>query len=180
MSRDLPNHSGDFNAGNPEAATHDLQPALANGAVSSAEDLAQGRRGPDRRVQETPRLSKWTLGSGRRRNVRREEEREGSFVDQHGMRLWYLVLWVAMMNVGDSYFTLVHLQNGGIEVNPIAQELLGTGRFWFVFVKSSLIGIALVVLAIHKNFYLARVGIFVSAATYTLLVIYHLMLFRLG
>ena len=138
------------------------------------------QRGLDRRNATTPRFSRWTFTGGRRRSVRRGEEREGSFVDQHGLRLMLLILWIALMNVGDSYFTLVHLQDGGVEMNPVAQGLLNLGRFPFVFLKSLLIGFALVVLAIHKNFFLARVGVFISAASYTLLVLYHLFLFRVN
>ena len=71
-----------------------------------------------------------------------------------------------------------YLQAGGIELNPVAGALLETGRGGFVFWKSFLIGMALVVLAIHKNFYLARIGLWTAAGTYTLLLIYHLSLFQ--
>lgn len=134
-------------------------------------------RGEDRRQAPTTRFSRFTFTGGRRRAIRRPEESEGTFVDVYSLRLWCLLLWVALMNIGDSYFTLVHLQAGGIELNPVAAELLTLGRFEFVLVKSLLIGVALVVLAIHKNFGLARIGLWVSAGTYSLLVIYHLSLF---
>jgi hypothetical protein len=42
------------------------------------------------------------------------------------------ILWIALMNAADSFFTIVHLQNGGQEVNPIAGALLTTGRLPFV------------------------------------------------
>jgi len=135
-------------------------------------------RGPDRRRAPTPRFSRYALWGGRRKGVRRTEEREGSFVDRYGARLFLLVLWVALMNVGDSFFTLVHLQAGGVELNPVAKLLLQTGRWNFVFAKSILIALALVVLAVHKNFQLARIGLWTAAGTYTGLVVYHLLLFR--
>jgi hypothetical protein len=62
----------------------------------------------------------------------------------------------------------------------VARALLQTGRWNFVFTKSILIGLALVVLAVHKNFHLARIGLWTAAGTYTGLVAYHLLLFRLG
>lgn len=136
-------------------------------------------RGPDRRRAPTPRFSRYTLWGGRRQELRRDAEREGSFVDVYGRRLFLLVLWIALMNVGDSFFTLVHLQAGGVELNPVAKLLLTTGRWNFVFVKSILIGLALIVLAVHKNFHLARIGLWTAAGTYTCLVAYHLLLFRL-
>lgn len=138
---------------------------------------ARIHRGPDRRKRPTPRLSLYSLWGGRRRRARRDEEHTGSFVDVYGSRLWVIVMWVVLMNVADSFFTLVHLQNGGIEANPMAQILLGTGREGFVFWKCGLIGLALVVLTVHKNFAMARLGLWISAAAYTLLLGYHLVLF---
>jgi len=144
----------------------------------SAAPRAPAYRGPDRRAAPTPRFSRYTLWGGRRRKARRTEEQEGSFVDLYDTRLFALLLWVALMNIGDSFFTLVHLQAGGVELNPVARMLLQTGRWNFVFSKSILIALALVVLAIHKNFNLARIGLWTAAGTYTCLVIYHLLLFR--
>ena len=89
-------------------------------------------RGIDRRQAPTSRLSKYSFVGGRRRDVRREEEREGSFVDVYSFRLWCLLLWVALMNIGDSYFTLVHLQAGGIELNPLEQSRHPIGALRFV------------------------------------------------
>ena len=135
-------------------------------------------RGPDRRQRPTPRFSRYSIFGGRRTEVRRPDEMEGSFVDRYGTGIFLAVVWVALMNIGDSFFTLVHLQAGGIELNPVAQLLLETGRWNFVFAKSFLIGLALSVLVVHKNFFLARIGLWTAAGTYTLLVGYHLLLFR--
>ncbi len=150
----------------------------ASAAGAAPEIQSEAYRGPDRRKNPTARLSKFSLLGGRRRQVRRDEEREGSFVDIYDFRLWCVVLWVTLMNLGDSFFTLVHLQSGGVELNPVAKALLETGRGSFVFTKTFLIGIALCVLVIHKNFFLARIGLWTAAGTYTLLVGYHLTLFR--
>lgn len=146
--------------------------------VRRAERLEEAReRGPDRRRRPTPRLSRYALHGGRRRHVRRADEREGSFVDRHGARLLLVLGWIALMNVADSFFTLVHLQDGGRELNPIADLLLGTGRTGFVLLKCALISLALVVLCVHRNFGLARLGLWAAAGCYTLLVGYHLFLF---
>ena len=110
--------------------------------------------------------------------MQRGEESEGSYVDLYGSWVLFWVLWVALMNVGDSFFTIVHLQAGGVEVNPVAAEMLKTGRFGFVFIKAVMIGAALMVLTLHKNFQLARVGLWLSTVAYTALVIYHLTLFE--
>ena len=134
-------------------------------------------RGHDRRGSPTPRLSSFTISRGRRREIRRPEELEGSYVDRYGKVLMAAILWVSLMNVGDSFFTLVHLQSGGVELNPVAERLLRTGRFGFVFWKCALISLALIVLSLHKNFWLARMGLWVAAGAYTVLNLYHMTLF---
>ena len=132
----------------------------------------------DRRRSSTPRLSRYSVFGGRRRKPRREEEREGSFVDRYDWPLVAVLAWVAIANVADSFFTLHHLQAGGIELNPIAEELLRAGHFGFVSIKCALISMALMVLLMHKNFAAARFGIWISGVAYTLLFAYHLILLR--
>ncbi len=135
------------------------------------------RRGPDRRERPTSRLSRFSLWGGRRGHVRRDYEREGSFVDRYSLRAWALVLWIGLMNSADSFFTIVHLQRGGIELNPVAAALLELGRGGFVLAKALLIAVPLIVLCVHKNFALARIGLWTAAGTYSALLVYHLSLF---
>jgi hypothetical protein len=138
---------------------------------------AAGRTGQDRRGQPTPRLSRFSFGNGRRRAPRRGHEVEGSFVDLYSPSMLFAILWIALMNAADSFFTIIHLQNGGQEVNPIAGALLVTGRAQFVLLKSGIISLALLVLCLHKNFHLARMGLWLAAVAYTCLLGYHLALF---
>ncbi|HJO27201.1 MAG TPA: DUF5658 family protein [Planctomycetota bacterium] len=151
----------------PRSAAEAGQPGAAAGSWS----------GPDRRGSGTPRFSRFSFWGGRRRVVTEGAAREGSFVDIYSARLLLAVFWIALMNAADSFFTMMHLQRGGIELNPVAGQLLRLGRWEFVLAKSILIAAALVVLVIHKNFTLARVGLFTAAGAYTLLVVYHLYLF---
>ena len=143
----------------------------------SAPQEFDGRGRTDRRAKPTPRLSVWSITGGRRREPRRGHEVEGSFVDIYKSGLLFAILWVALMNSADSFFTIIHLQSGGEEANPLAAWLLLTGRVSFVLIKSSVISLALLILCIHKNFYLARMGLWTAAVAYTCLLCYHLMLF---
>ena len=158
-----------------------IEPSFDGGEVRAhafdPSSVQARRQRPDRRSSPTPRLSRYSLHGGRRGRVQRAEECEGAFVDLYSPWVLFWVTWVALMNIGDSFFTLVHLQAGGVEVNPVAAAMLRTGRFGFVFIKAALIGAALLVLTLHKNFQLARWGLWVSTAAYTTLVIYHLTLF---
>lgn|GEM_PF-732466 len=162
----------------PASAAAPGQGAPAGQASSSASGAESSvYRGVDRRKRPTPRFSRYSLFGGRRQTVRREEEREGSYVDRYATTLALAVLWISVMNLGDSFFTLTHLQSGGIELNPVAAALLESGRSGFVIWKTGLIALALVVLTLHKNFVLARMGLWLAAGGYTLLNLYHLTLF---
>lgn len=144
-------------------------------ALDATETATRVHRGPDRRARPTPRLSRYSFLGGRR-HVVAGEEREGSYVDIYGTGLFATIAWVSLMNVADSFFTLYHLQAGGIELNPIAQGLLNLGRVEFVLWKSVMISLALLVLCVHKNFGLARWGLVAASATYTALFGWHLYL----
>lgn len=133
-------------------------------------------RGPDRRREPTPRISRFSFRGGRRQAARRASEGVNAFVDRYDLSIWGLLLWVALMNAADCFFTLLHLQNGAVEVNPFAVWMLSTGRLGFVVLKSLLITLPLVVLCLHKNFPLARIGLGIAAGTYTLLCAYHVWL----
>ena len=132
----------------------------------------------DRRRRPTPRFSRFSFYGGRRRSIRRASEKEGAYVDRYGFWSVFAVCWVALMNLGDSVFTLIHLQSGGVEVNPVADKLLQTGQTGFVLFKSVLVAVALLVLVLHKNFRMARFGLWVAAVAYTALNVYHLSLFE--
>jgi hypothetical protein len=151
----------------------------SSGSSGRDESEREGRawRDGDRRQGKTPRLSRFSLSGGRRQGVRRGNEQEGSFVDLYGSGLLIALMWIAVANVADSFFTLIHLQNGGSEVNPVADILLRAGLMKFVLLKSALVGVALLVLCMHKNFRVARIGLWAAAGAYTLLIAYHLALF---
>lgn len=134
------------------------------------------RRGPDRRRQPTPMLSRYSFLGGRRRGPRRDQEREGSYVDVYSRRLALLLLIFFLLTVFDSVATLVYLQKGGRELNPIAQWMIDQGDVEFVLIKGSLTGACILFVMIHKNFRYARCAIAIGFAFYFALTIYHLVL----
>lgn len=140
---------------------------------------AAPRLGEDRRRRPTPMISRYTFFGGRRRAARREGEREGTFVDVYGPGILGIVLLVVSLNIFDSFFTLVYLQRGGLEANPIVQLLLDQGMATFVLVKNLVIGFALCMLCLCKNFSYARLGLQISIWVYSLLAVYHIFLYSL-
>lgn len=122
--------------------------------------------------------SRYTLGGGRRRTVRRDEERDGAFVDVHGPRMLVLVLLIVGLNVLDAWFTLLFLSHGGKELNPLVQAVLdlGTHPWPFVLLKTLGIGAACAFLTMTKHFRPARIGLWVVLVGYAALLGWHLVL----
>jgi hypothetical protein len=137
--------------------------------------MAGERSGTDRR-----RLSPWTFVYGACRGRRVTERRAAShqgYVDRYP---WPIVLSaVALFTLGlaDAYCTLALLEAGAREANPVMEALLRAAPGWFVPVKLSITALGVVLLVLHKNFFLFRrfsaanlmhglVGVYVCLMTY--------------
>lgn len=148
----------------------------ADNVPSRAEPFVPRRT--DRRRRPTPMLSRYVVWGGRRRTVRRVEEREGAFVDVHGARLFLVIAAIIALNVLDAWFTLLFLAHGGRELNPFVQVVLDLGSHpWpFLLFKTVGIGCACAFLALTKNFRPARIGMAIVFVGYALLLGWHLYL----
>ncbi len=125
-------------------------------------------------------FSRFVLRGGRRRKVRREEERDGAFVDIHGAGVLLVVLLIVALNLLDAFFTLLFLSHGGTELNPVVQWVLdSTWHPWpFLLMKTVGIGIACAFLMIAKHFRSARVGMAFVLVGYAVLLGWHLTLLQ--
>jgi Domain of unknown function (DUF5658) len=117
----------------------------------------------DRRSQPTPLLSRYTLW-GRRKTLRRKEDQErGGYVDRYDSRLLFFIVLIAGLNVLDSLFTMIILDCGGWEINPIvcsAIEVYGD-QFWVW--KFMIVSVNLVLLCLHSRFrYVNRIISYIS------------------
>lgn len=123
-------------------------------------------------------LSRYVVWGGRRRTVRRAEEREGAFVDVHGARLFLVIGAIIALNVLDAWFTLLFLAHGGRELNPFVQVVLELdGHPWpFLLFKTVGIGCACAFLTLTKNFRPARIGMAIVFVGYAVLLGWHLYL----
>jgi uncharacterized protein DUF5658 len=126
----------------------------------------------DRRRRPTPMVSRYTFFGGRRKSGEPD-----SYTDLYALPVFATMLAVTTLNVLDSFFTLVYLQRGGSEANPVASWMLEQGNQFFIFFKTFVMGGALAILCLHKNFQRARVGIWLGSSVYVALTAYHLFLF---
>lgn len=137
--------------------------------------LRDRRQQPDRRARPTTLWStlRW---QGRRRRFRRADESRCAYVDCVAGRIVTLVVLVTVASVLDALLTLLHVQEGGSEANPLMALALATGPTGFVVLKLSLTGVGVWALAAHHHWPLAARGLHGLVLSYGLLLVYHLML----
>ncbi len=112
----------------------------------------------------------------RRKTGRRDGESENSFVDLYHRRDTAMLLSILVLNLLDAFLTLIHIERGGAEANPLMERLLEVGNETFLFHKAAVVGSLLLVLVGHKNFTIARRAMWVILAVYSLLFVYHVSL----
>ena len=106
----------------------------------------------DRRRQPTPAISRFTLW-GRRKTFRRKGDQErGGYVDHYHSGLLIPLTLALGLTVLDAFFTMMILNDGGWEINPVVRSVIQLygERFWiwkFVIVSTSL-----TLLCIHSKF----------------------------
>jgi hypothetical protein len=134
----------------------------------------------DRRHRPTPMFSRFVLWGGRRRHVRRVEERDSAFVDIHGPFMLFVAMAIVALNLLDAFFTLLFLSHGGTELNPAVQLVLDSSWHpWpFILMKTVGIGIACSFLVMAKHFRPARIGLAFVLFGYAVLLGWHFFLLQ--
>jgi len=134
-------------------------------------------RGPDRRQRPTPFLSRYSFRGGQRAGGRRPGEGKESFVDVYPAWVWGMLTLFLILNLLDAHFTLIYLQRGGEEGNPVAVRLLASGMGSFIGVKAAGVSVGAAVFCVLANFRNGRIGVFIALVFYQLLLFYHAALY---
>jgi hypothetical protein len=106
----------------------------------------------DRRVRPTPPLSKFTLW-GRRKSFRRKvDQQKGGYIDRYSSGLFSLLVLIVGLNVLDSFLTMMILEDGGWEINPVVASVIQLygDRFWIW--KFAIVSVPLMLLCLHSKF----------------------------
>ena len=117
----------------------------------------------DRRRKPTPLFSRYTFW-GRRKILRREEDQaKGGYVDRYSPGLLFFLVLILGLNVLDSSFTLIILECGGWEVNPIARSAIEVYGEQFWIWKFMLVSVNLIFLCLHSGFrYVRRIILWIA------------------
>jgi hypothetical protein len=120
----------------------------------------ENRRGKDRRTNNRARL-RYFLFNGRREQIRREEDsRKVFFFDRYSPKLFAAIATILMLSIFDALFTLILIDKGSTELNPVMAYFLQHGLLPFIVVKYFLTSIGVVTLLIFKNVFLTRAKIY--------------------
>ena len=119
----------------------------------------ENRRGKDRRTNNKARL-RYLLFNGRREQIRREEDsRKVFFFDRYPPKLFAAIAAILMLSIFDALFTLILIDKGSTELNPVMAYFLQHGLLPFIVAKYFLTSIGVVILLIFKNVILTRAKI---------------------
>ena len=116
-----------------------------------------------------------SLNPRRRLPPRRFDELRFHSVDWHSAHLLAVAMGILLLSVADAFLTLVLLQKGAIEVNPLMAQLLYRNVAAFAALKMAMTSagiVCMVVLARYRFMRLVRVG----WVLYTLLTVYAILI----
>ncbi len=130
----------------------------------------------DRRSHPTDGLSRFSV-RGQRRDFRRQSDRrKGGYVDRYGPRLLFLLVLILGLNVLDALLTMMILNDGGWEINPVVRSVIHLygDKFWVW--KFITVSIPLILLCLHSKFRLVMPVLFGISAIYVAVVLFEVLL----
>jgi Domain of unknown function (DUF5658) len=153
-------------------------------ANRAAPTLMHERRHPaDRRRRLLWSVCYGSFNPRRRAPPRRQGDLRYHSLDWHSSHLLAVAIGILLLSVVDAFLTLILLQRGAVEVNPLMAQLLYRNVAAFAAMKMALtsIGIVLMVaLARYRFLRLVRVEwvLYAMLTAYTILIAYEIRLLK--
>ena len=127
---------------------------------SCEESFRERRCGKDRR-QDYQAQFKYFLVNGRREVARRGEDRTRSyFFDRYNQRMFAAITAILMLSIFDALLTLILIEQGSSELNPVMAYFLEYGPLPFFIAKYLLTSFGVVVLLIFKNVFINQINMY--------------------
>ena len=131
---------------------------LSTGSCESSYE--EKRRGIDRRTNNKSRL-KYLLVNGRRISSRREDDSGRAIIfDRYHQNLFLAITTILVLSILDAVLTLVVIQRGATELNPVMAYFLEYGTPTFIVAKYILTSLGVFILLIFKNVFLTKIKIY--------------------
>ncbi len=121
-----------------------------------AERMSEKRTAEDRRRFDWRTVLYGFLRS-RRRQLRRNADADIIFIDWHHPWLFFLAVGTMLLSCTDAFLTVVLLDLGMVEANPVMASLLGQGTALFAATKMAFTGFGILTLVfLSKSRFLDR------------------------
>ena len=139
----------------------------------------------ERRAFEDRRAFSWRTAffgfmRSRRHNSRRDDDGDVIFMDWHHPWLFFLSVGIMLLSCTDAFLTLLLIERGMVEANPIMAAVLGQGAATFAVSKVFMTGTSILILVFLAKFQFMnrlRTGLFLTLffSIYSCLVCYELV-----
>jgi hypothetical protein len=135
--------------------------------------MPEMRKRSERRQKPTPLFNRYLL-RGRRIGHRRSEDlKQNVYVDRFETIEWGAISLLLFLCTADAFLTINHLSNGFKELNPILNGFYQYGGpAWFMVIKFGLTLPGLVIVFMHIKTRLAKMGVKLLVAIYSVLIVY--------
>lgn len=145
------------------------------GAIDSIGSITtvapEDRRSGDDRRNRLRLGVRYIFFGGQRVNYRRHEDRQRMlYVDRYHQSLFGAIVLILLLSVMDAMLTIVLINHGATEINPIMAFYLELGPYTFLFVKYGLTCSGLMILLLCQNFFLKSIHVHAGALLYLVLV----------
>lgn len=134
----------------------------------------ENRRQKDRRQKPTPLFNRFTIFGRRGYNRREVDRRISHYVDRYSKKSIVAFVSILILCALDAKITTLIMKFGGDEINPLMKYILKTGSIYFRWAKYITTTICLIVLMIHKNFYIFNGRVNVKTLVSGILILYSL------
>ena len=148
-------------------------------SLALAESFMEERAESDRRIFGWRTVVFGFLRS-RRRELRRNNDTDAILIDWHHPWLFFLAVGTMLLSCTDAFLTLILLDHGMIEVNPLMASLQGNSTALFAATKMAITGLSILILVFlseSRFFNRIRTGLILTAffAGYACLVCYEIV-----
>ena len=127
---------------------------------SAALPYGENRREEDRRKNQRARF-KYLLFNGRRERIRRaEDSQKAVFFDRYPPKLFAAIAAILMLSIFDALLTLILINKGSTELNPVMDYFLQHGLLPFIVAKYILTSFGVFILLIFKNVFITKAKIY--------------------
>ena len=122
--------------------------------------LIDRRSGKHRRSREMPEAKSLFIYV-RRKNIRRQDDKHRIFYfDQYSSALFAAIIFILFLNIIDVLLTLLLVDCGAVEMNPVMAYFLNFGHLTFMSVKYFFACFSVIVLLIFNNVFLRGIKIY--------------------